>query len=92
MRRVEGVTAGASAEVQGALEEVYGDCLDALYAALRRLLVVPAPDFAAFAVKIELAIDHDVATLDGGEACLAFVRCEARRLLSRQSGTLLGAP
>jgi hypothetical protein len=85
LRACERRTAGAPWAQQDAVEEEYGACLDALYAALRRLLRIPAPDLAALAAKIELVIDHEVATLTGGEACLAALRRDARRLCSGQT-------
>jgi hypothetical protein len=85
LAEVERRTAGAPWEEQDAVEEEYGDALDALYRALRRLLRVAAPDLPALAVKIELAIDHEVATLNGGEACLETVRRDALRLCSGQA-------
>ena len=81
VRAEERRTAGASMEEEAAREEVYGAALDAMYAALRRLLTARAPDLAAFATKIVLAIDHEAGTLAGGEACLAAIRREAVRLL-----------
>jgi len=77
---VERRSAAADRAGKLALEEEYGERLDAMYAALRRLLRAPAPDLAAFAAKIELMVDHEVATLTGGEACLAAIRRDARRL------------
>jgi hypothetical protein len=82
---VEQRTAGAPWEEQDAVEEEYGDALDVLNAALRRLFRVPAPDIAALAVKIELLIDHEVAMLNGGEACMAALRRDALRLSSGQA-------
>jgi len=41
---------------------------------------VPAPDIQALAVKIEIVVAHEVATLNGGEACMAALRRDARRL------------
>lgn len=63
-----------------AQEDAFGDRLDAFYAALRRLLRTPAPDFEALSVKIVLAVDHEVGTLAGGEPCLAALKADARRL------------
>lgn len=65
---------------QDAQEDAFGDRLDAFYAALRRLLRTPAPDFEALSVKIVLAVDHEVGTLAGGEPCLAALKADARRL------------
>jgi hypothetical protein len=63
-----------------ALEEAYGERLEVMYAALRRLLRVPAPDVGALGRKIVLAVDHEVATLWRGEACMAVVKRDALRL------------
>lgn len=79
VRDYERRTRGAPWEQQAAIEEEYGDRLDALYRALRRLLRLPAPDVGAFALKVVLAIDHEVGTLEGGEACLAVLRRDALR-------------
>jgi hypothetical protein len=65
---------------QAALDDAFGDRLGAFYAALRRLLRTPAPDFDALTVKIALAVDHEVGTLTGGERCLAALKADARRL------------
>ena len=63
-----------------ALEEVYGDRLSDFYDSVRRLLRTPAPDVAALAEKIALAVDHEVATLEGGEACMAALKADALRI------------
>ena len=52
-----------------------------MYAALRALMGVAAPDLAAIGLKIELAVAHEVGTLNGGEACLEALLGDARRLL-----------
>lgn len=57
-----------------------------MYDALRRLLKVPAPDIAAFVVKFELLIEHDLATLIGGHACLTAMRRDVRRLARAPEG------
>lgn len=44
--------------------------------ALKRLLRTPAPDLPALALKIELAVDEEVATLAGGERCLAVLKAD----------------
>lgn len=66
---------------QTALDDAFGDRLGAFYAALRRLLRTPAPDFDALAAKIALAVDHEIGTLTGGERCLAALKADARRLM-----------
>jgi hypothetical protein len=53
-----------------ALDEMFGDRLDAVYGALRRLLRTPAPDLSALAMKIELTVDHEVGTLGAVSAVL----------------------
>jgi hypothetical protein len=80
LRRYEWVTSGAPWETQRAVEQGYGERLGAHFAALRRLMRLRAPDVGALAVKIELAVDHEVGTLTGGEACLATLKRDARRL------------
>jgi hypothetical protein len=47
---------------------------------LRHLVRTPAPDLPAFAGKLDLAIDQDVASLTGGAACMAALKRDARRL------------
>jgi hypothetical protein len=81
VRDIERATAGGSAEEEEALEAVYMDRLGDHSAALLRLMKVRAPDLAALAVKIELAIDEEVGTLTGGEICLAMLRRDVRRLM-----------
>ena len=66
---------------QLALEAGYGARSDALYDALRRLLRAPAPDRAAMAAKIRLIVEHEVGTLEGGEACMAALARDSARLL-----------
>ena len=73
------VTVHPPGAVMGAGDR-FGDHLGAFYAALRRLLRTPAPDIAALAMKIALAVDHEVGTLTGGERCLAALKADARRL------------
>jgi hypothetical protein len=48
--------------------------------ALKHLLRTPAPDLPAFALKIELAVDEEVATLAGGERCKAVLKADGLRL------------
>jgi len=40
----------------------------------------PACRRGALAVKVVLAVDHEVATLAGGEACMAALKRDAVRL------------
>lgn len=62
------------------LEERFGELESARLAAVRRLLRAPAPDLAALAMKIALAVDDRAWELTGAEACLAAVRADALRL------------
>jgi hypothetical protein len=66
---------------QTAQDDAFGDRLGAFYAALRRLLRTPAPDFEALTVKIVLAVDYEIGTLTGGERCLAALKADASRLV-----------
>ena len=79
-RAWEGRTEEVAREAWRAIEGGYGDRLDAMYAALRRVMRVRAPDLGALAVKVVLAVDHEVATLAGGEACMAALKRDAVRL------------
>jgi len=64
----------------GAPDDLSDDLECARLAALRRLMQAPAPDLHALSLKIDLAVDEDVATLTGAEACLAVLKADARRL------------
>jgi len=71
--------AASPAEI-GAAEDAFGDRLEELYDALRRLLVVPAPDIGALLVKVELAFEHEIGTLCETAPCIAVIREDVRRL------------
>ena len=78
---------GAEAAMQAgrsASEARFERLCDRYYSAMRRLLRTPAPDVAALAQKLELAVDEEVFTLTGGEACLAALTRDARRLAERR--------
>jgi hypothetical protein len=76
----------ARTAVSAALTEFqpFEDRLNALDSArdtaLKHLLRTPAPDLPALALKIELAVDEEVATLTGGERCLAVLKADGWRL------------
>jgi hypothetical protein len=70
----------ALAAAQGADDIVFDRVLGRFNHALRRLLRAPAPDPAAFSAKLALAIDQEIWELTGGEACLAALARDARRL------------
>ena len=53
---------------------------------LRRLLRTPAPDLAALALKLELAVADQAWELAGAETCLPTLAADARRLASSSSG------
>ena len=76
--------AGAVANAALAAFQPFEDRLNALEdsraAALKRLLRTPAPDLPALALKIELAVDQEVATLAGGERCLEVLKADGWRL------------
>jgi hypothetical protein len=63
-------------------DALYDRALGGFNRALRALVRAPAPDLAALSAKIDLAVDHEVATLTGGEACMAALKRDARRLAS----------
>ncbi len=61
-------------------EERFGDAVVVFNHSLKKLLRTPAPDLPALGLKIDLAVDHEVAELIGGHACLAALARDARRL------------
>ncbi|HMG48684.1 MAG TPA: hypothetical protein VK614_14645 [Allosphingosinicella sp.] len=65
-------------------QDRYDTLLDTFTAALRRLLRTPAPDLPALALKIELAIDQAAWESTGGEASMAALKRDARRLAARE--------
>jgi hypothetical protein len=65
---------------RSASEARFNRLSDSYYAAMRRLLRTPAPDVSALATKLELAVDEEIFTLAGGDACLTALLRDARRL------------
>jgi len=65
---------------QEALDERFGEVVEAADAAMLALLEAPAPDLEALAVKISLISDHLVWEMEGGEDCLVWLEADARRL------------
>jgi hypothetical protein len=65
---------------QEALDERFGEIVDAADAAMLALLEAPAPDLEALAEKISLIADHWVWELEGGEECMVWLEADARRL------------
>lgn len=62
---------GASSAAQWAFDEAFSDLACAQNRALERLLLVPAPDVAALAVKLALAVEEMAWELPEGEAGMA---------------------
>lgn len=77
VRRAEAAMRAAEG---GPDDDLFDRRLGAFYRALRRLLRTPAPDLRALALKLDLAIDHEIAELTGGKACLIALKRDARRL------------
>ena len=65
---------------QEALDERFGEVVEAADEAMLKLLEAPAPDLLALAEKISLIGDHLVWELEGGEECLVWLEADARRL------------
>lgn len=76
--------AGAEAELEGVADveddRAYDRALGRHNAALARLLRTPAPDAGAAAAKLDLILRHQVFELTFGEACLAALGRDLRRL------------
>ena len=90
LRGVEGEMAGLPFAAAEARQGAYDVCVTRFYGALRRVLRAPAPDVGALAWKLSLAVEHEVATLTGGEACMAAIVGDALRLSSGQARRLAG--
>ncbi|HYG28621.1 MAG TPA: hypothetical protein VD887_00240 [Allosphingosinicella sp.] len=61
-------------------EDAFGRAHDRFNAALSRLLAVPAPDVAALATKLEVAVAAELADLTYAPPALAHLAEDARRL------------
>jgi hypothetical protein len=72
--------AGAIEAVAHTSDEHLYDRLVGRFNTALRLQRTPAPDLPAFVAKLDLAVEEDVATLTGGEACMAALKRDARRL------------
>ena len=72
------------------LDARFDDLECARLAALSRLLRAPAPDLAAFSLKLDLAIADQAWELTDSEPCLAALKADARRLASLEAGTGTG--
>ena len=71
---------GVSFEAQCALDDAFSVLGGRHDRAVERLLLVPAPDLAALAVKIALLADQQAWELPRGDACLAALKGDAVRL------------
>lgn len=80
MRAFERATAGSSAEEEEVWLPVYEARLDAFGGAVRGVMLAGAPDFAAFASKLELFFDHELEPNSVDEDILAALRADTRRL------------
>jgi hypothetical protein len=67
------------------LEERFGDLDSRRLNLLRRLLRTPAPDLAALALKLDLAVADLAWELTGCETCLEAAAVDARRLAAAGS-------
>jgi hypothetical protein len=70
----------ALAAAAGASDEVYDPLGSKHEAALQRLLRTPAPDAAALARKLELALDERAGEFFGDEAGMKVIKRDARRI------------
>lgn len=80
MRAFERATAGSSAEEEEVWLPAYEARLDALGGAVRGVMLAGAPDFAAFASKLELFFEHELEPDSVDEDILAALRTDSRRL------------
>jgi hypothetical protein len=80
LRGMERATAGGSAEEEEVWLPVYEARLDAFGGAVRGVMLAGAPDFAAFASKLELFFAHELEPHSVDEDVLAAIRADARRL------------
>ena len=70
----------ALAAAAGAADEVYDPLGSKHEAALQRLLRTPAPDAAALAHKLALALDERSGEFFGDEAAMKAIKRDARRI------------
>lgn len=80
VRTMERATVGGSAEEEEVWLPAYEARLDALGASVRRVMLAAAPDFAAFASKLELFFGHEIEPHSVDEEVLWAIRADARRL------------
>jgi hypothetical protein len=70
----------AIAAAAGAPDHVYDPIGARHHAALARLLRTPAPDLAALARKLDLALDERTVEFDGDAAAMKMLKQDAHRL------------
>ena len=80
VRGFERATAGASAEAEEVWLPIYEARLEAHSRAVRGVMLAAAPDFAAFASKLELFFEHELEPDSVSDDILAAIRGDARRL------------
>jgi hypothetical protein len=85
--RIEAATAGYGLEEEEALLPAHGAACEAMEAALRHMLLAPAPDLAAFAVKLESLLKHALEPHSIEEDVAAAIRADARRLSGSSGGS-----
>ncbi|HEU0134427.1 MAG TPA: hypothetical protein VFR28_06360 [Allosphingosinicella sp.] len=80
LRGMERATAGSSGEEEEVWLPVYEGLLDGLSGAVRGVMLAAAPDFAAFASKLELFFEHEMEPDSVDEEVPAAILGDARRL------------
>jgi hypothetical protein len=80
VRAVARATAGSSAEAEEVWLPAYEARLDAHSQAVRAAMLATAPDFAAFAAKLELFFEHELEPNSVEDEVEAAMRADARRL------------
>jgi hypothetical protein len=69
-----------SFEQQWALDEAFSDLVVGYNRAVERVLLAAAPDLGALAAKVALAVDEQAWELPEGEAAMARLKADSRRL------------
>ncbi|HEY0413303.1 MAG TPA: hypothetical protein VGD66_09180 [Allosphingosinicella sp.] len=87
---MERETSGSSTAEEAAWLPRYNLACEAMEAALGRAIAAPAPDLAAFAVKLELLFAHEAEPDSISDICVGAILADAGRLVAHQSGTLMG--
>lgn len=80
LARFRSAEAGVEAVAHTEDDDLYDRALLRFNHAIRRLLRSPAPGPAELAAKLELAIRHLAWEFTGGEACMAALLRDARRI------------